>query len=64
MPIIARPFQLRCPRCKELMDHFTEILFVSDYTIVVNGTCCNKSITSGPMNVLELFPTNKKDKNH
>ena len=42
------------------MSSFTEILFTNQYTVVINGTCCGKQITSGEMNVLELMPNADK----
>lgn len=55
--VLAKPLQLRCPRCKNLMNHFTEIIFVEGFVIVVNGICCGAEITSGELKVLDLFPS-------
>ena len=55
--VLARPFRLNCPRCKQPMKTFTSILFIEDYKVIVEGICCGAEITSGEMNVLELFPS-------
>lgn len=62
--VIAKEFSLRCPRCKNEMTHFTQIMFCDDYTVVVNGLCCGVQITSGPINILELLPTRKEERRH
>ena len=55
--VLAKPFCLRCPTCKQPMKHFTEILFVEGFLIVVNGVCCGSEITSGELEILKQFPT-------
>ena len=62
--VIARPFELRCPRCRKKMTSFTEILFLDNFTVVVNGICCSAEITSGELNILELLPSKSNEKTH
>lgn len=52
---------IRCPRCKKGIT-VTEVLFLSNFTVVVNGTHCGTEITSGEINALELFPCRCADK--
>jgi hypothetical protein len=59
--LLAKPFNLRCPRCKQNMQTFSEILFVEGFLVVVNGICCGYEITSGEMEILGLLPDKGTD---
>lgn len=57
---MQRPFLMRCPTCNRPVRFYNEVLFLSDFTMVINGLCkatpaCGP-ITSGPINLLELVP--------
>lgn len=62
--VIAKPFKFRCPRCREVITHYTEILFVDGFLIVVNGVCCGYEITSGEIPILSLFSSCTQEKTH
>lgn len=50
------PVIIRCPTCRKPMIHFTQILFGSNFTVILNGQCCGAEITSGELNIMQLLP--------
>ena len=50
---------IKCPKCGKGIK-VTELLFNSNFTIIVNGHCCGYEITSGELNILSLVPSKEK----
>lgn len=46
MAVKAYKFDLKCPRCGKQINRITEIVFLSDWTMIVDGQCCGIEITS------------------
>jgi hypothetical protein len=53
---LVRPFKLHCPTCRQVMVHFTEIIFLDNFKVVVEGVCCGHVVTSGEIDILSLLP--------
>lgn len=56
MELTSRTFCIRCPRCRQPMTSYTAVIFLSNFSVVIEGVCCGAEITSGELNILELMP--------
>lgn len=63
-PREPQPVSVRCPTCRQVMRNFTEVLFTSNYTVILEGECCGAVITSGELNILALMPHDEKERRH
>lgn len=54
MIVLANPVNIRCPNCKNYI-HIEEVLVLTNFSLVVNGECCGRKITSGEIPIVSLI---------